>query len=100
MTRLALVGLVAINLGGCRREAPGPYECHDFARDALGVPEGVERLPPRAQLAVEELTRDCITTPYDRKLLRCVEERRSPRRCLVEFKRRLDQPVDRGLAPH
>ena len=79
----------ALFLFGCERKAPGPNECHDFARQALGIPDDVNRLPPRARAAVDELTLDCITTPYDRKLLRCVEEGRGGRRCLSEFKRRV-----------
>ena len=83
-----LVAAAALWLLGCERKAPGPQECHDFALQALGIPEGVKRLPPHFKAAVDELTVRCITTPYDRQLLRCVEEGRGSRRCLSEFGRR------------
>jgi hypothetical protein len=72
----------------CERRAPGPDECQAFARQALGIPAQVQQLPPRYQSAVNELTVRCITTPFDRELLGCVDAGRSAQRCLLEYERR------------
>jgi hypothetical protein len=82
-----LAAASVVSLGGCERKAPGPRECRSFALQALGLPEGV-RLPPRVQAAADELTVRCIVTPYDRELLRCVDEGSDARRCLSEYKLR------------
>jgi hypothetical protein len=82
---LAAVGLLLV---GCPRKAPGPQECHRFALQVLGLPETVAPLPPPAQTTVDELTRECVTTPFDRTLLRCVDQGSDPRRCLAQYQLR------------
>jgi hypothetical protein len=81
---LALLLLVA-----CQRKAPGPQECRRFALVALGIAPNAERVSPQVFAAVDELTRRCITTPFDRALLRCVDQGRQPRLCLAEYQRRV-----------
>jgi hypothetical protein len=83
--------LALVLAGGCARKAPGPEECYDFtvrwtAAEGRTAPGG------RLRISEDEFVRRvnaCITTPFDRKLLRCVEQGASPRLCLVAFKDRL-----------
>ncbi len=92
---LAMAGLLLPSLlVTCQRKAPGPYACHRFALQALGVPDGAE-LTPQAYAAIDELTRECITTPYDRALLRCVDDGLPPRRCLADFQLRSGRREER-----
>ena len=92
--RATAVQVCALCLGlgadlGCERRAPGPHECHDFARRALGIPEQMQHLPPRFKAVVDDLTLQCLTTPFDRELLGCVDAGRGGRQCLAEYKRRM-----------
>ncbi len=43
----------------------------------------------------EELTWKCLTTPYDRKLIRCTEVTGQPRYCLLEFDQRRREQLAR-----
>ena len=80
-----LVGVLAL---GCRREAPGPEECVAFAEAWL------KTHPPTSLLladhAFDELVRHCLTEPYDRTLVSCVVDGRSPERCRVDYARRVE----------
>jgi hypothetical protein len=79
--------LVALAVSGCERRAPGPDECTQHARrvvEALGAPLDT---PQVADAFESEISR-CLTTPYDRQLVRCVEERGATRYCYQEFERR------------
>ena len=91
MTRWHLVA-AALLLAGCQRKAPGPHECRRFAVQALGIPMDARQVSPEAYVALEELTRRCITTPFDRALIRCVDGGRPARYCLTEFQRRTASP--------
>jgi hypothetical protein len=73
---------------GCERKAPGPEECRTFAYQVLGVPRGSEHSNARTRIRLENLTRTCLVTPYDRKLLRCVERGAPLRACDREFELR------------
>ena len=81
------LALLASSFGllGCERKAPGPDECLHFAYHVFGVTNGEDVRLPRVRAEVEELTRECLVTPYDREYVRCVEESRNVRRCLVSF---------------
>jgi hypothetical protein len=95
---LLSVALVAgsVALAGCGRRAPGPDECHEFALRLSGG----ERHAFRSSLeyairgadptedAVLERTTECITTPYDRELLACVENGGRPSACFRMFEAR------------
>jgi hypothetical protein len=83
--------LLLIGIGllvACQRKAPGPDECRTFAHRALGVTHANDLLVPGAAERVAELTRDCLTTPFDRELIRCVQETGRSRFCMVDFERR------------
>jgi hypothetical protein len=63
---------------GCQRRAPGPEECHALAVQwERGVVTPAPhrhgaRLPQASEGAIFERTTECLTTPYDRELTRCV----------------------------
>ncbi|HEY3494924.1 MAG TPA: hypothetical protein VGK73_09570 [Polyangiaceae bacterium] len=82
---LAALLSTAFAAPACRRKAPGPAECRAFALELAG--RGSSALPPGAHLKseIDELTRECLVTPYDRELLRCVEESRRFRACHAAF---------------
>jgi hypothetical protein len=65
---------------GCERKAPGPAECVAFAELALGA------RPSRA--THDELVRQCLTTPFDERMLRCVERSGAYRACRAELELR------------
>jgi hypothetical protein len=70
---------------GCERKAPGPDECRTFAYRTLHIPPGSERTDARLRLRLDEQTRTCLVTPYDRQLLRCVERGVPQSVCKREF---------------
>lgn len=84
---LVLIAL-AVALIGCARKAPGPRECQEFAIAVSGVRSLRELSVPAVRDTVDRLTVECLVTPYDRALLRCVEESRRLRACKLEFDRR------------
>jgi hypothetical protein len=81
----ALLGALGL-CAACRRKAPGPEECRTFALHAAGV-RSARDLARSARLreSIDELTRECLVTPYDRELLRCVEETGRLRACQSRF---------------
>ena len=98
MARLAPVAGAIVALAGvlsvaCARKAPGPTECRTFALSMFGL-RGESDLgaATRRELAirdqVDELTRECLTLPYDRSYLRCLEETRGTVACRRAFERR------------
>jgi hypothetical protein len=78
-----LVALVA--LSGCERKAPGPAECLAFAYHIHGVTNGQDVRLARVRAEVDELTRECLVTPYDREYLRCILESGRVRWCQAAF---------------
>ena len=77
---------------GCERKLPGPDECRAFALASVGVEPGTPatrlEVEPRLAARAEDLTRECLTTPYDRELLGCLSSGRSRRLCGVSFEAR------------
>jgi hypothetical protein len=89
VTPIALV-MLPLSIAGCQRRAPGPWECDMHARRVV---KSAGPLPSsQAELAYQSEISRCLTTPYDRELVRCVEERGPSRRCYQEFERRLRGP--------
>ncbi len=43
---------------------------------------------PRVKAAVDDLTAKCLTTPFDRQLLACVDRGGDAQRCLAAFSAR------------
>jgi hypothetical protein len=81
-----------LSLSGCARKLPGPEECRAFALAAVGVEPGTpaHALPRYAGLSAraEELTRQCLSTPWDYPLLTCLQGSTSERVCLARFEQR------------
>jgi hypothetical protein len=77
----------------CERKAPGPAECLRFAEEAVSMSADNPLVQSRAEQEVDEETRRCLTTPYDRALLACVERTRQGRACFAEFKLRTRAPA-------
>jgi hypothetical protein len=96
----ALAGVFAI---ACARKAPGPTECRAFAltmfalrsEDDLG---GASRRELAIRDQVDELTRECLTLPYDRGYLRCLEETGRTVSCRRAFERRRTSHASRALS--
>jgi hypothetical protein len=76
---------------GCQRKAPGPDECQRFAETAVGIRRDDDRATLHDQAAIDEETQTCLTRPYDRALIACVESTRRARPCLELYKRRTGQ---------
>jgi hypothetical protein len=85
--RLALIAS-ALTLASCARKLPGPVECQHFAELVVGVARDDPRLTIAAARRLEDLTQQCLTTPYDYELLRCVEGTGLAQQCLVSFNAR------------
>jgi hypothetical protein len=81
--------LLLLCLTGCARKLPGPDECRAFALSQLGVRPGTPavslEVEPRLALRAEDLTRECLTTPYDYELMRCLAQGGSQRACARAF---------------
>lgn len=77
---------------GCARRLPGPDECRAFALATQGVEQGTPASAlarhPQIDERVEELTRQCLTTPWDYKLLNCLQTGGSRRLCMASFNAR------------
>jgi hypothetical protein len=72
----------------CTRRLPGPAECRALALTIAGVQAREELPTPRHVAQVDQLTRECLVTPFDRTMLRCVEETRHYASCRRELERR------------
>jgi len=79
---LAVLGL------GCQRKAPGPDECMAFAYRAVGVVHAAQLRQAAVRQRVDDLTTRCLTTPFDRELLQCVELTQRTRACTIAFEAR------------
>lgn len=82
--RLALA-VVLVLASACRRKAPGPAECREFAYRVVGVQSDEELRIPGVQKRVDDFTTECLVTPFDRELLACVEQGQSTRLCIRDF---------------
>ena len=86
--RRALFVIGLFTLLGCQRKAPGPEECQTFALAALGASRIQELAIVGAGEKYQELVRQCLTTPFDRKLVQCVQLSGRTRSCVQAFERR------------
>ena len=81
-----LLGL-AVLTGGCARQAPGPDECQGYAFALARLTFG-PYLTPEIREQVEEVTRQCLTKPYDHAVIECVLSTGRQEACLRAFERR------------
>jgi hypothetical protein len=84
---IALLVLSSL-VNGCRRKLPGPADCQRIAASMLGIETAAQLLDPRVKFEFDKLTRDCLLTPFDGELVRCIDETKSARQCLYQFQRR------------
>lgn len=73
---------------GCQRKAPGPEECRAYAYRAVGVTRTEQLRRAEVRESVDDLTVKCLTTPYDRELLQCVEATGRVHACTRAFSAR------------
>jgi hypothetical protein len=95
--RVALALAVLAFAPACHRKAPGPEECREFAYQAIGVRSEADLRIPGALKQVDELTTQCLLTPFDRELLACVEQGLAARVCLRDFD--LRHPASTPVSP-
>jgi hypothetical protein len=82
---------VSVGLVGCAcRKLPGPSECQRVAAAILGIQDATVLADPRVKHEFDQLTTDCLLTPFDRELVRCIEESNRSRLCLGQFRYRLE----------
>ncbi len=84
--------LLFLLASGCARKLPGPAECRAFALASIGVepstPASLLAQDRRLEARAEEVTRRCLTTPWDYQLLNCLGTGGSSRICLNTFEAR------------
>lgn len=82
---LSLLGLGLLMGWGCEPKLPTPTECELMSLQATQVRDAHQLRNPRVRQAVELLTHQCITVPFDREMLRCMEESGSLELCFHQF---------------
>lgn len=81
--------LLLVSSLGCERKAPGPQECLQFAYRAYGISDpSLLELRPGIADKIDDLIQRCLTTPFDRELIACVDANLPMRACLIEFQAR------------
>lgn len=98
MKRAALL-LALLVATGCQRKLPGPLECRTLAYRMFGVRTERDLADRRVRAKVDEQIHECLVTPYDYELVRCLEQGVRARVCQNAFvARRLgsDAPAPRG----
>jgi hypothetical protein len=84
---------------GCQRKLPGPLECRTLAYWMFGVRTEQDLADRRVRAKVDEQIHECLVTPYDAELVRCLEQGVRARVCQNAFvARRLggDAPIEHG----
>jgi hypothetical protein len=91
---VAAIFVAGLVVAGCARKAPGPEECHELARVWVAKERtprttrfGTLVLEPSTDTVLERTT-ECLTMPYDRELVQCIEEGLPPRGCYAAFQAR------------
>jgi hypothetical protein len=97
--RLArLAAFCLCSLSACERKAPSPEECLEFAMRGLRINDQRLLAVPAVKDKVDAVVVKCLTTPYDKELIRCVRARSAAQSCLLEFDAREERrghPADR-----
>lgn len=83
--RIAAAALVLV---GCERKAPGPAECQRVATVMLRISDERLLADPRVKTAYDRVVVECLTTPYDRAFVACVERGGETRVCALEMQQR------------
>lgn len=85
---LALSALALALLAACERKAPGPFECQQMGARALGITDSRALADPKVKEALDTFTYECLTAPFDRIVMRCLEETGNTHVCLLDLARR------------
>jgi hypothetical protein len=72
----------------CERKAPNQEQCLDFAMHMLAINDARLLAVPGVSEKLDALVVKCLTTPYDKQLIKCVKTRTSARSCIYEFEDR------------
>ncbi len=85
---LALATLLLVaNAICCQRKAPSIDQCQEMAAHLLGV--GSQSLrDPQVRAKFEQVAFECLTTPYDQQLFRCLRAGSDAELCGIEFRQR------------
>ena len=75
----------------CERQAPGPSECVRVAERWMSTTRTEAMSDARMAEPFSSLVRECLTGPFDRELVSCLDEDRGKTRCRAEFRRRTEQ---------
>ena len=86
VTRWTVLALCLGVVGtACQRKLPGPSECERIAAIALGVSEQRALDLPPIKRRFDAIVVECLTQPYDRLFLECMEASGRSKQCLREF---------------
>ena len=96
MKRSALLVVLAL-VAGCQRKAPGPDECVALAYRLFGVQRERDLADPSVRARVDEQIQECLVTPYDYELVRCLEQGVRARVCQYAFLERRTRGETRRL---
>ncbi|GEM_PF-2541374 len=85
--RLALfvLALLCGQIIGCASELPGPLECERMAQRLVGKTEGKLTHSPRLNRVIAKLTQACLTTPFDRRAVSCIEKTDDLKSCIEQL---------------
>ncbi len=86
--RALLAACAFLAVCGCERRALGPFECQTLGARVLGVTDSRALADPELKAALDTFTVECLTTPFDRALARCVEQTGRTRACLADMAHR------------
>lgn len=90
---VVLLALGAWGSVGCRGKLPTGGECETLALAAVRVRTPRDLDDARILRAVQKITLECITTPYDREMVECVRRTSDYQGCAVRFKARASAPT-------
>lgn len=82
---LSLVLTSSVFVGGCESQLPSPLECESMAITVLGRTPLQVSNSPAARRWVAKMANACLTTPFDRDAVRCLEEQRNLPYCMKEL---------------
>lgn len=88
LRKLCVMGLALHASMGCQRKLPGPEQCQRLAARLLDVDDPRLLQDPTIKENFDHLTIKCLTTPFDAKLVQCLDESRDAKRCLYRFEDR------------
>jgi hypothetical protein len=87
LKRAALLLLLVLG-AGCQRKLPGPDECRALAYQLFGITSERDLMDRRVRAKVDEQIQECLVTPYDYELVRCLQSGVRARSCEYAFMER------------